>query len=60
MYVLLATTVITHVYRTIEYFFPILTPFLFNEVLFLVNGFKLVFVVLVLGVGLYLYARSPR
>jgi hypothetical protein len=60
LYVLLVTTVITHAYRAIEYFLPIPTRFLFNEVLFLVNGLKLVLAVLVLVVGLYLYYKSVK
>ena len=60
MYVLLATTMITHVYRAIEYFLPIPTRFLFNELLFFMNGLNLVLAVLALVAGFYLYYKSSR
>ena len=60
MYVLLVITTITHAYRAVEYFLPIPTRFLFNELLFFVNDLKLVLAVLALVVGLYLYYSSSQ
>jgi hypothetical protein len=59
-YVLLVTALITHAYRAMEYLLFIPTRFLFNEVLFLVNGFKLGLAVLVLVMGFYLFYKSSR
>jgi hypothetical protein len=60
LYILLVTTIISHAYRAMEYFLPIPTRFLFNEVLLLVNCLKLVLAVLALLVGLYLYYKSGK
>jgi hypothetical protein len=57
-FLLLFITIITHIYRGIEYFLPIQTRFLFTEVLFIVNGVKLGLALGALVIGLYLYFQS--
>ncbi|MFW9935473.1 MAG: hypothetical protein ACFFDU_08255 [Candidatus Thorarchaeota archaeon] len=57
-FILITTTVITHLYRAVEFFLPNLTKFLFNDALFLMNSLKLGFTLLALVIGLYLFFQS--
>ena len=58
LFSLLVITIITHAYRTIEYFLPVPSKFIFNEALFLVNALKLGLAIATLIIGIYLQIKS--
>ncbi len=58
LFVLLVISIITHAYRTIEYFLPVPSKFIFNEALFLVNALKLGLAIATLIIGIYLQIKS--
>jgi len=58
LFILLVITIITHAYRTIEYFLPVPSKFIFNEALLLVNALKLGLAIATLIIGIYLQIKS--
>ncbi|MFX1318792.1 MAG: hypothetical protein ACFE9D_03415 [Promethearchaeota archaeon] len=58
LYVLLVITIITQAYRTVEYFLPVPSKFIFNETLFLVNALTLGLAITALIIGIYFQTKS--